>query len=238
MEEIIILKAVIFDMDGVVFDTEKLAVQAWKYAINYYGGLVKEEFITGFSGESLSTTWQMFEAEYGSSLDFAVVREKRIEWVNDYIESYGIPVKEGFREMIAYLKYKNIKTALATMTEYKRVMYYLRSAQLYNYFNVITCGDVVSKGKPFPDIYERTLFDLDINYNDCLAIEDSTAGIISAKDAKIPVIYIKDVALVNPEYELYVYKKVDSFFQIIKVIKNIIEQQSFDYGSEAKDNDN
>ena len=127
------LKGVIFDMDGLMIDTEKLLTRFWceaaKYAIPHLKGIFGEDF------------------------DYYKVRGKRIELMNEFIRQNGIEKKKGLDELLDYLDSTGLKKAVATATDLQRTMLYLSSINIIDRFDKLVCGNMIENGKPAPDIY-------------------------------------------------------------------------------------
>lgn len=187
------IKAVIFDMDGLMFDTEALAIEAWKYAGEKFGYNISSSIIKKTIGLDINCTKEIFEKNFDEKFDFYAVKSLCNEYIDKYIDSKGIPVKKGLKELLEYIKKRKLKIAIATSTENKRTVYYLTKANIINYFNNILCGDMIEKGKPDPEIYLKAVESLGVKPEECVVLEDSPIGSISAHKAGCIVIMVPDI---------------------------------------------
>ncbi|WHH57152.1 HAD family phosphatase [Petroclostridium sp. X23] len=212
-------KAVIFDMDGLMFDTEKIYSRAWAYAGEKIGYKIDDEFLNPLRGANRKMCVEYFRERLGSSFDYEYARRIRSEYVQKYLEKEGIPCKPGLYELMNFLKEKNFKIALATSTFKKEAERYLHMADVYKYFDVLVYGDMVARGKPHPDIYLKASEYINESPGNCFVLEDSCNGVLSAASAGCRVIMVPDE--VEPDYEIscLLYKKCNSLNDVIECIK-------------------
>lgn len=208
------LKAIILDMDGVMIDTEKLYAIFWKKAIEYYGYHPTHEFLMKLRSLARPLGDRLFKETFGEAADYYAIREKRLELMNAYIDEHGVEMKQGLIELLTDAKNKGVKLGVATATDEVRTKRYLNQLHIIEFFDVIVCGPQVAHGKPAPDIYLRACELLEEEPKNCLALEDSPNGIMSAYNAGCRVIMIPDQE--EPEKELYQYfeQKVTSLSEI------------------------
>lgn len=185
------MKAVIFDMDGLMFDTERLYMQA-NAKVAEELGLGPVEFMTcrtlGLTSDRVRKEWEREFQEKGLRL-----LERREIYIREYYEQNHVPVKDGLKELLLYLKEAGLKTAVASSTGESKVRYLLRDAGIEAYFDVIVCGDMVKRSKPDPQIYLCAADMLDVRAGECFALEDSRNGICSAYTAGCRVIMVPDL---------------------------------------------
>ena len=216
------LKAVIFDMDGLMFDTEALNAAAWKVAGQLHGFDITDEVIRGHIGTNLQTTKMLMQNHFGPQFDFDAVRADRISHSMRYIEENGTPLKPGLRELLAYLNKNTIKTAIGTSTGEQFARFYLERAGLGHEFDVIVCGDNVKKGKPEPDIFLAALSGLGVLRDECLVLEDSYNGITAAHRSGIRCVMIPDLLPPTPEIERLLFRKAGSLTDVIPIIESLL----------------
>lgn len=217
--EDICIKGILFDMDGVILDTEKLYTRFWQEAANALGYPMTKEQAMGLRSLNREFGAAKMQSYFEVPVDYEAVRNKRIELMNAFIEKEGVELKPGIKELLAYLKEKGIKTAIATSSPIERTEKYLASVGLTGAFDKLISGYMVKKGKPEPDIYILAAKELGLCPNECLAIEDSPSGLLSANRAECYPIMIPDQDLPTPETEALLFAKADSLEKIIFLLK-------------------
>ena len=142
------MKAVIFDMDGVLFDTESLCMKAWDDAGEKLGIGPAGYMVLKTLGVNAQAAIGILKKEFGE--DFNAEEFKKIgrDFSYDYFEKYGMPMKKGVTDILGYLTSKKYKIALASSTSTKSVMHHLNDTKIKDYFDVIVCGDQIERSKP------------------------------------------------------------------------------------------
>ena len=182
------IKGVLFDMDGVVLDTEKLYTRFWQEAARALGYPMTHEMALGMRSLSREVGERQLKAYLGDTVDYKEVREKRIEIMSAFIEEHGVETKPGIGELLEHLKENGIKTAIATSSPLERTKTYLGQVGLVTAFDELVSGHMVEHGKPAPDIYLYAAEKLGLAPEECLVIEDSPTGVKAAYEAGcIPV---------------------------------------------------
>jgi HAD superfamily hydrolase (TIGR01509 family) len=210
------IELVIFDMDGVMFDTERLTIKAWKEALIKSGYKVDENALERIIGSNLKLTGKIMSDHYGSDFRLDdIIRESEII-IKDFIDKNGVPLKEGLFELLDFLKNQKVKIALATSTARKKAENNLTLAGVIKYFNVITCGDEVKESKPEPEIFLKSAEKSGVPPEKCVVLEDSRNGIIAAFKAGMFPVMIPDLIKPDKEIEKMLHKKFDSLFDVKK----------------------
>lgn len=194
------VRGVIFDMDGVILDTEKLYVRFWCEAARFYGFPMETRHALGIRSLSGAIAEKKLQALFGADFNYQAVRQKRIELMDAYIAEHGVEAKPGAQPLLQWLNNHGFLTALATATPIPRAEAYLTQTGLLPYFDSICSARQVPRGKPAPDIYCYAADCLGLSPGECLALEDSQNGARSAAAAGCCTVLVPD--LDNPEQEL------------------------------------
>lgn len=207
-------KAVLFDMDGTLTDTEKYYQKAWPKTLEHFGYEMSEEkpLILRSLGRPFAV--QQFKEWYGEDFDYWKVRNYRKQLVEDIFKKDGIPLKPGAKEILKWLRDNNIFVALVTANDKDRAERYTKRVGLFEYFDSIVCADMVEFGKPAPDIYSFACKELKVAPEETLAIEDSPNGCTSAYKAGCNVVMVPDLSEPDEELSKILYKRVDSLLDI------------------------
>ena len=187
------IKGVIFDMDGVLLNSEVLYQRFWLEALHFYGYPVEKEHILALRSLTGKNAELKLKSFFGDSLNYEQVKNKRIVLMNEYIRKNGVEIKKGADEILPYLKEKGIKIALATSSPYERAQEHLGMAGLFKYFDQCVCGGMVKNSKPQPDIYLLASEKLGLKPCECIAVEDSPNGVRSAVNAGCKTVMIPDL---------------------------------------------
>ncbi|WP_312392411.1 HAD family phosphatase [Chryseobacterium sp.] len=183
------VKAIIFDMDGTLVNNIPYHEESWIVFLKEYGIMIEPE---NFSAQNHGTLDEMIIRFFGNDLSKERIHELGLAKENAYQNLYQLHIKEvnGLTPFLQKLKQNNIKTGLATMGIPASIDFILGGLNIKNYFDEITGGIEVLKGKPNPDIFLKTVEKLQVDGKDTLAVEDSMGGIKSAKDAGLKVVGI------------------------------------------------
>ncbi len=197
------IHAVIFDMDGTLIDTEKYYRIFWRRAMAEFGFSMSDE--QALSMRSLGRPFAPAKLKewFGDAVDYAAVRQRRKELMEECLDKEGIQAKPGAREILTRLKEKGITTAIATATDLERTHKYLKMANLEGYFDEIISATMVKEGKPSPDVYLYTCEKLGRKPEECIAVEDAPNGVLAAYRAGCKVIMVPDQT--GPDEELKQY---------------------------------
>ena len=213
------IRGVLFDMDGVVLDTEKLYARFWAEAAQALGYSMTYEQALGMRSLNSAAGQAKLESYFGPGVSRAVMRDKRVELMDAYVAEYGVEAKIGIHELLDHLKTRGIKTAIATSSPMDRATAYLGSLGLLGKFDCICSGHDVKRGKPEPDIYLHAASCIGISPENCLAIEDSMAGIQSAHAAGCWPVLVPDLDGSHEEMRKMLYAEADSLLDIIELTK-------------------
>lgn len=210
--------AFIFDLDGTLIDTEKLYRKYWPMALRDYGYELSDERALMLRSLGRPFAPAQFKEWYGEDFDYNLVRQRRKEYVEGHIEKYGIELRPGVKEILEYLRDKNITVAIATATDLERTTKYLEMTQISEYFTDIICATMVKCGKPAPDIYKYACEKLNKKPSECFAVEDAPNGVKSAYDAGLKVIFIPDQAPSDDSFKSMIFAEFDNISKIKSLI--------------------
>ena len=185
-------EGIIFDMDGVLVDSESFYYERRKAFLKEYGLSIEELPITLFIGADMRSLWKMILEVNDTTYDEAFLTEKYHEYKIKHPIDYSELIEPDAKRVLQFLKRKGCKVGLASSSKMDIIQEVLKIGQLSSFFDVVVTGSQFEKSKPDPKIYEFTAQELGIAVEDCLAIEDSEKGILSAHDAGLTVWAIKD----------------------------------------------
>ena len=194
------IKAVLFDMDGTLIDTEKYYRICWPKAMAHFGYEMSDEQALSMRslGQPFAPTHlkEMFADE---NLDYPAIRAYRKELMEEYLAKNGIEIKRGAVELLNFLKEKKIRRAVATATDMERTERYLKQIGLYPYFDEIISASMVKLGKPRPDVYLYVCEKIGRKPEECMAVEDSPNGVNAAYQAGCHVTMVPDLTPADEE---------------------------------------
>lgn len=194
------IKAVIFDMDGVLIDTEKHYNAAWCESARMAGFDFTREHGLMLRSCDANVGDKMMKEIFGESFDYFAIREVRRKLVAERLEKYGLEKKPGVDEILAYLREKGIKTAVATATPIELTLQHLDKIGIKDKFDKIVSAKQVKNGKPAPDVYLYACEQIGEKPEDCIAVEDSPNGIKAAYAAGCKPVMVPDLS--QPDEEL------------------------------------
>ncbi|MFA5014379.1 MAG: HAD family phosphatase [Actinomycetota bacterium] len=214
------IELVIFDMDGLMFDTERLIFRSWKESCKKYKQNISEEIFIETIGLNRKKTIEVYKKYFGDSFPYEELINETVRIFEGFIRSEGVPLKEGLLELLEYNKKKQLKMALATSTKRDRTELMLNLSGTRKYFDLVLCGDEIINGKPDPEIFLETAKKLNCRSENCIVLEDSKNGIIAAYRAGMLPIMVPDIIKPTKEIEDMVFKKFDSLKEVKSFFKD------------------
>ncbi len=193
------IQALIFDMDGLLFDTETLAFDNWLKAGRVFGYDIPESLLMDCIGRDLRGSRHLFETTLGADFPFDEIRELRIQYAEDVIRRHGVPLKAGVAELFEWRDGAGPPKAVATSTGRGRAEFLLKTAGLFDHFDTVVTGEDVEKGKPEPDIFLLAAKRLNASPARCVVFEDSDSGVRAAHRAGMMPILIPDMTAPTDE---------------------------------------
>jgi HAD superfamily hydrolase (TIGR01509 family) len=191
---------VIFDMDGLMLDTESIAKSVWQEAARAAGHEMPDALFHSLIGRAKQDSAGLLRAAFGPGFDFDQVYAACGLLYEDHIARQGIPLMPGVRELLDALTARRIPLGVATSTRNPAARTRLEQVGLLGYFATLVAGNEITHGKPAPDIYLEAIRRLDLDAAVSFALEDSHAGVRAAHAAGLNVIMVPD--LVAPTQEI------------------------------------
>ena len=193
-------KAVVFDMDGVIFDSERLVLECWMELAERNKIPEMEQTFYKCIGTNRAQTKEIFEECYGTQFDYEKFREEASVLYHTRYDDGRLPMKPYVVELLEYLKEQGIPVCVASSTRYAVVEQEIRDAGILPYFQSLTCGDMVKRSKPDPEIFLMACKSLSVAPEETIAIEDSFNGIRAAHRAGMFPVMVPD--MVAPDEEM------------------------------------
>ena len=203
------VKAVLFDMDGTLIDTEKYYRIFWPKALAQFGYHMTDEQVLFMRSLGRPFAPKQLKEWFGEELDYYAVRDRRKQLMEEHLDRVGIELKPGAVEILEALKKRGILAAVATATDLERTEKYLRLVGLREYVDRLISATQVKEGKPSPDIYVYACEQLGLAPEECIAVEDSPNGVKSAYGAGCRVIMVPDQTEPDEELSKLLYACVD-----------------------------
>ena len=211
------IKAVIFDMDGTLHDTETVFHAAWRKAAAIWDVPDIETTLADCTGRNMAGIEKYWCAKYEtpSYADFFEARHRFFEEMT----ADGIPVKEGAMELLCYLRDHGYKLALATSTRRTGAEQHLKDTGMDGFFDVVMTGNDVENGKPAPDIFLRAAEGLGIEPRYCLGVEDSFNGIRGLYAAGMKPVMVPDITQPTPEIQRMLWAQCRTLADLIPLLE-------------------
>lgn len=218
MEKIRGIKAVIFDLDGTLIDTEKYFRVAWPLAFEHFGYRMEDEqylFIRSLGRPFIYDCLKNFSGD--ENFDYDSVQKFRSGLMEKMIQENGLQAKKGAVELLEFLKSKNVVRAIATASPVERAERYLKMTGLDGFFDKIISARDMKEGKPSPDVYLYAVKELGLKACECVAVEDSPNGALSAVRAGLKVVFVPDQSECDEETKKIVFTEKESLDQICQL---------------------
>ncbi len=193
--------AVVFDMDGVIFDSERATFNCWVDLAAKYGIPDIEIPYRDCIGVNAARTREICLNYYGQDFPYEQYQAETSRMFHEKYDGGRLPLKPGVVELLSFLKENGKKVALASSTKRERVMQLLNAADLLRYFDAVVCGDMVSHSKPHPEIFLKACGELGVEATEAYAIEDSYNGIRAAAAGKLRAIMVPDMLPATDEMQ-------------------------------------
>ena len=212
------VRGVLFDVDGVILDTECLYSRFWMEACHFYGFPMTKAQSLQMRSLNKTAGQEKLRALFGPAADYTTIRQKRIELMDAFVEKEGVAAKPGIYTLLDALDARGIPCAITSSSPQQRLESYLTPLNLYHRFKKVISGYDVPRGKPEPDIYLRGAAELGLEPETCLALEDSPAGILSAYRAGCLPVLIPDQDTPGQDTLSLLYAKADTLTDVISLL--------------------
>lgn len=212
-------KAVIFDMDGVIFDSERLVLESWKQIAEKYGIQNVEEVLIKCIGVNAVITRDIFLEYYGKDFPYDTYKAECSDLFYSWCKTKGLPIKKGVTELLKYLNDSGYKVGIASSTRYAIVKEELEEAGLLPYFHNLTGGDMLKKSKPEPDIFLMACESLSVKPEEAIGIEDSYNGIRALSRAGMLPVMVPDMIAPDEEMKDLAEFIFDDLLEVLKWIQ-------------------
>ena len=212
------IRGVLFDMDGLVLDTEKLYTRFWMEACQFYGFPMTREQALQMRAANSKLSQEKLHRFFGPEADYMKCRNKRIELMDAYIAEKGVEPKPGIYELLDALDTRGIPAAITSSSPVDRIEAHLSSVNLLHRFRKICSGYDVPWGKPAPDIYLHGAASLELPPESCLALEDAPIGILAAYRAGCVTVMVPDLDQPDAQTEALLCAKADSLKDVIELL--------------------
>ena len=213
------IRGILFDMDGLVLDSESLYTRFWREAAAALGYSMTVEQSLGMRSLGKKLGQPYLESLYGPGIDYTTLRNKRIELMEVYISRHGIAPKPGIYELLDYLEAQGIAAAITSSSPMESIERHLAAVNLLHRFQKFCSGHNIPNGKPAPDIYLLGAKELGLKPEECLALEDSPTGVLAAYRAGCLPVMIPDLDQPGEETQNILFAKADSLENVIDILK-------------------
>ena len=210
--------AVLFDMDGLMFDTETLAFRAWSRALAEHGLEMRTSDYSRLIGRNMADARLILLDAYGPDTPVDALDAARFRYSSAEVAERGVPLKPGLVALLDALDALGIPRAMATSTGRERATALLERAGLAGRFHAIVCGDDITRGKPAPDIFLVAARRLDAPATSCLVLEDSEPGVRAAHAARMKTVLVPDLAPVAPAARGLAWRIVANLEEVIPLL--------------------
>lgn len=216
------VKTLIFDVDGTLLDTERIYVQSWLDAGEARGYAIPMEILRFTRGRRREESKACFQKHFGADFPYEAMLQERVRLSEQRIAAM---TPEALRmphalELLRFLKERGYRLAAATSTVREKTLSHLAHARLLEYFDAIVCGDMVTRGKPEPDIFLKAAELTDTPPDACLVVGDTPADVLAAAAAGMPMVLIPDQVQADARSVALCWKCLENLRQLQSLLES------------------
>lgn len=215
------VSGIIFDMDGILIDSERQSNEGWLWAAGQLGVDMPMWLIDSFKGAPAELCCKFFDDYYKGVIDYWEAKELRTQHVYKIRETEGIPVKKCVKDIFEYIRNNGLKCAVATSTRRESAEKTLHEIGVWDYLDAVVYGDEVEHGKPEPDIFLRAAKAIGVNPSEAVVVEDSINGIKAGYAADMRVVHIPDTIAIDDDIRKLTYMVCADLNGLIDVVESI-----------------
>ncbi len=215
-----VLKSVLFDMDGLLVDTERIARAAWQYAGDKCGVVITDDFYASLIGIGRDDSEKALLQLFGPDFPLDEFKDQRYNKMRNLLHDAEL-LKKGAAEILRFIRSRDIPMGLVTSSHHEDVDDRLGS--LTSYFSVVVAREDVAHGKPAPDLYRAALNKMGIGPEESIVLEDSPVGMEAARRAGLDVILVPDLVSPGPDISGKAFAVCEDLFKAIELLESILD---------------
>ena len=214
------IRGVIFDMDGLMFDTERASMQVWDQQLAKHGWTFTPQLGNAIRGCNDAGICSTLTQAYGPGFEYVPVRDGVRTGLIRLLDTQGMPVKPGLRELLAWLREQGIPCAVASSSRRVTVEHHCAHAGVLDAFDHLVCGDMVTHSKPDPEIFCKAAQLLGVEPAECLVLEDSFNGVRAGAAGGFVTVMVPDMDQPTPEIQALYTHRADSLLDVLEWLKS------------------
>lgn len=211
--------SVIFDMDGTLFDTQRIFIPAWDFAGKNQGINGMGKHVPNICGMNIDNCYK-YVIKHFPTID---IDRFNIEVHQYYKDNLVVKFMPGIEQLLSFLMDNGVKMGLASGSSHKSIDHHLKVVDAEKYFEVRVSCDDVARCKPYPDVFLKTAELMGVQPKDCFVFEDSVNGIKAAKAAGMKCIGIPDIVDFSEEVNDMLFMKLKTADEIIPIFSDLIK---------------
>ena len=216
------VRGIILDMDGTMFDTERMGDRAWAMVEKEEGIAPLSRYYSNLNGIGQKEAARLYRELYGDKVDYYALYRKKRAYMNELLEREGVPVKRGLQELLDFVRARGLRLALGTSSPQEYARHCLRLAGVEERFDAVVCGDMVEQCKPSPEIFETAAAGLGLAPEECMVVEDSVNGIRAAVAGRFIPVMVPDQERELPDLggaHIYVLQSLGEVPALVKQLE-------------------